>query len=109
MELWSRDLMLERFIRHRAARCVAVAHHNAMAAELEYAKAELAFLRVTRLFSQIGTQYRAAEAAFWHAFCVEKQGRMDEARRLYEDVLRHYANSTSAREAKRRISGMAME
>ncbi len=75
----------------------------AKAAKLNYADAERDFIRAADAFGELGNRQRQASAVFWQAFSVEKQGRTDEARQMYRDMVESFPDSPSTSEAQRRL------
>ena len=81
----------------------------ALTANLCYDKAAEKFEEVLPRFEAGGDRKRASEAMFWLGYCREKQGRTDEARRLYRKLRLRYWRTPPAKQADRRLDALPEE
>ena len=91
----------------RAAPNGALDEAVALAADGRYDDAAERFASLIDEFRAAGDRAHLAEATFWLGFCREKQGRTDDARRLYLDVERSWPDEPAARPAAERLSLLA--
>lgn len=73
------------------------------AADGEYAEAAAEFAELSERYRQSGDREHAAAAMFWLGFCRERQGRLEEAREIYEQVETRYPALPAADQARRRL------
>jgi len=79
----------------------------ALASDLKYAEAELKFRQLAAWSEGAGYRDRAAECVFWIGFCLEKQGRLPEARAQYDKVMGGYPGTSAAGMAADRLKRLA--
>ena len=79
----------------------------ALASELKYAEAEPKFHKCAVWYEASGERARVAECLFWIGFCMEKQGRTEEAAKQYGDLMRKYPDSAASRMAAGRLRRMS--
>lgn len=65
----------------------------------DYDKAAGTFQRLSAAYASAGDKARAAEALFWYAYCRQRQGRRDEARKAYGQVMQRYPDTPAGRQA----------
>lgn len=75
----------------------------ALAANRRYAEAAAEFERLAEEYRQDQDYHRAALATFWLGFCLEKQGRIEEAEEIYEQVSLEYGDTPAAARARQRL------
>ena len=71
--------------------------------ELKYKEAAVKLAPLMAAFAEARDKARAAEATFWLAYCREKLGDPNEARKLYELVARKYPATPASRQAIARL------
>ncbi len=71
--------------------------------ELKYKEAAVKLGPLMGVFAEAGSPARAAESVFWLAYCREKLGDPNEARKLYELVARKYPATPASRQAIARL------
>jgi len=71
--------------------------------ELKYKEAAAKLKPLTVVFAEAGSASHAAEASFWLAYCREKLGDPNAARKLYELVARKYPATPASRQAIARL------
>jgi len=79
----------------------------AMISRLEYTAATEKLQPIVRTLQQAGDIPRAAEAEFWIAYCHEKTGQVNAARTAYQNVISHYPQTKSAKQARERLDIMS--
>ena len=74
-----------------------------LVSELKYAEAEKKFFRVLQWAEAAGDKSRVAETKFWMGFCYERLGRTEEARELYNHLVKKHRGSAAAGQAAERL------
>ncbi|MCE5277361.1 MAG: tetratricopeptide repeat protein [Planctomycetaceae bacterium] len=75
-------------------------------AELQYAQAALKFQAVVNPLDEAGDRKHASEAFFWLAFCCEKQGMIDKAKPLYQQLIKVYGDTPAADLARQHLADL---
>ena len=82
---------------------------RALVAELRFDDAAKKLSPLINTFHIAGNEARAAEAAFWTAYCHEKLGRLDQARTFYHLVVEEYPSAPVSRQAAARFARIKPE
>jgi TolA-binding protein len=93
--------------RRREVRDGALDAAVALAVEGRYDEAAAQFSALMQRYDAAGDRARLAESLFWLGYCREKLGRPDEARDLYERVVRDHPAGPAARQAAERLGRLA--
>jgi len=73
----------------------------------QYTQAQKILVELTDAYQRAGKVSRTAECLFWNGYCYEKTDHRDRAVALYESVVEDYAQTRSARSARRRLDALA--
>ncbi len=87
----------------RAERAALLDEAVALALEGRYEEARSRFAVLAERAEAAGDAEHASESLFWQGYCLEKGGRPEEARPLYERVLRDHPGTPAARQAGQRL------
>jgi len=81
----------------------------ALASNLRYVEAEARFRQMGVWYAAAGQSDRAAECVFWTGFCLEKQGRIPEARTQYDKAMQKYPNTIASRMSAERLRRLSAQ
>lgn len=70
--------------------------------KLNYGMAVKPFDELSEQFALAGDRERAAESAFWHAFCLEKLGQTDPAIQAYHHIIATWPHTKASSQALQR-------
>ncbi len=74
--------------------------------KLHYDKVVSDFKHLAERFVNVGDTSRAAEALFWHGYCLEKLGRKDDAITVYDRIMQSHPKSKVGQQASLRKHGL---
>jgi len=80
-----------------------------LVAELKYSGAAEKLAPLVKGFEAAGNLTRAAEAAFWAAYCHEKLDHRTQAESLYRLVVRKYPQTPASRQAAERLGRLGLK
>ncbi|MCE5326847.1 MAG: tetratricopeptide repeat protein [Planctomycetaceae bacterium] len=89
----------------KPAEAMATFHEGlALLAELHYAQAAVKFQSVVNPLDEAGDRKHASEAFFWLGYCCEKQGMIDKAKPLYQQLVKVYGDTPAADLARQHLA-----